>query len=80
MPLIHPGEYLKVELIDANSFTITEVAAMLKYRGRGYRILSIKKQMLALKWLYVLQLYLEGLPIFGFDYRQNTILKKLQKK
>ena len=30
MPLIHPGELLKAELIEANGLTITEVAAMLK--------------------------------------------------
>jgi addiction module HigA family antidote len=30
MPLIHPGELLKTELIEANGLTITEVASMLK--------------------------------------------------
>jgi len=30
MPLIHPGEFLKTELIEANGLTITEVAGMLK--------------------------------------------------
>lgn len=30
MPLIHPGELLKAELIEANGLTITEVASMLK--------------------------------------------------
>jgi addiction module HigA family antidote len=30
IPLIHPGEFLKTELIEANELTVTEVAAMLK--------------------------------------------------
>lgn len=30
MPLIHPGELLKTELIETNGLTITEVASMLK--------------------------------------------------
>ena len=30
MPLIHPGEILRSELIEANGLTVTEVAAMLK--------------------------------------------------
>lgn len=30
MPLIHPGELLKAELIEANRLTVTEVAGMLK--------------------------------------------------
>jgi len=30
MPVIHPGEILKSELIEANRLTITEVADMLK--------------------------------------------------
>ena len=30
MPVIHPGEILKSELIEANGLTVTEVAAMLK--------------------------------------------------
>lgn len=30
MPLVHPGELLKAELIEANGLTITEVASMLK--------------------------------------------------
>ena len=30
MPLIHPGELLKAELIETNCLTVTEVAGMLK--------------------------------------------------
>lgn len=30
MPFIHPGEFLKSELIEANGLTITEASAMLK--------------------------------------------------
>jgi addiction module HigA family antidote len=30
MPVIHPGELLKAELLEASGLTITEVAAMLK--------------------------------------------------
>src|SRR6185437_3721831 len=30
MPVIHPGQFLKEELIVANNLTITEVAGMLK--------------------------------------------------
>lgn len=30
MPVIHPGEMLKSELIEANRLTVTEVAGMLK--------------------------------------------------
>lgn len=30
MPIIHPGELLKSELIEANELTVTEVASMLK--------------------------------------------------
>jgi len=30
MSVIHPGEFLKTELIEANGLTVTEVAAMLK--------------------------------------------------
>jgi addiction module HigA family antidote len=30
MPIIHPGEILKSELIETNGLTVTEVAAMLK--------------------------------------------------
>jgi antitoxin HigA-1 len=30
MPVIHPGEILKSELIEANALTVTEVADMLK--------------------------------------------------
>ena len=30
MSLIHPGELLKTELVEANGLTITEVASMLK--------------------------------------------------
>lgn len=30
MPLIHPGELLKAELIEGNGLTVTEVACMLK--------------------------------------------------
>ncbi|MEO8821510.1 MAG: HigA family addiction module antitoxin [Ginsengibacter sp.] len=36
MPIIHPGEILKSELIKANGLTITEVAAMLKVSRQAF--------------------------------------------
>ncbi len=36
IPVIHPGELLKAELIEANELTVTEVAAMLKVSRQAF--------------------------------------------
>ena len=45
MPVIHPGEILKAELIESNKLTITEVSGMLKVSRQALQILLIKKRM-----------------------------------
>lgn len=44
MPLIHPGELMKAELMEANGLTVTEVAGMLKVSRQALLILLTKRQ------------------------------------
>ncbi len=44
MPVIHPGELLKSELIEANGLTVSEVAGILKVSRGRFLMLSMKKQ------------------------------------
>ena len=43
MPIVHPGEILKSELIEANGLTVTEVASLLKVSRQAFSNIINKK-------------------------------------
>lgn len=80
MPLIHPGEFLKAELIEANRLTITEVAALLKVSRQALSSIINKKADVSPEMAMRIATVFGGTPDIWLRLQAKYDLEKAAKK
>lgn len=80
MPLIHPGEFLKAELIEANGLTITEVAALLKVSRQALSGIINKKADISPEMAMRIATVFGGTPDIWLRLQAKYDLEKAAKK
>ena len=75
MSIIHPGEILKSELIEANGLPVTEVAVMLKVSRQALSNIVNQKADISPEMALRIATVFGGTPDIGSGYRQSTILR-----
>ena len=80
MPLIHPGEFLKTELIETNGLTITEVATMLKVSRQALSNIINKKADISPEMAMRIATVFGGTPDIWLRLQAKYDLEKAAKK
>lgn len=79
-PLIHPGEFLKAELIEANELTITEVASLLKVSRQALSNIINKKADVSPEMAMRIATVFGGTPDIWLRLQAKYDLEKAAKK
>ena len=80
MPIIHPGEILKSELIETNGLTVTEVAAMLKVSRQAISNIINQKADISPEMALRIATVFGGTPDLWLRLQAKYDLEKAAKK